>query len=316
MMAQSLGELLSKWDETENDPNIEPGTVRLVLYLAEKLYSDYEPDALRPFYIRLEKWLSNLSNETDQKVAFNLLSYLFFAGRGEFESLYRTAMWGIYQWIIQIDSLDIKDNQLSHKLSAAVDGAWICPITDSLRINAFLKINKVVGHDHRPHWRSLAKFGDVTKISAYMATNNITKVAMLEDFVGTGSQIESTVEFACANFPDIDFLVCPLVICPQGDELLERLAAKHNRLSYFPALVLPKTSLLTPAATPGEPAAFGSARDLINRESSRLGPNRFGYRDTGALVVLFSNCPDNTLAVFREENADWQPLFPRIWRPE
>ena len=37
-----------------------------------------------------------------------------------------------------------------------------------------------------------------------------------------------------------------------------------------------------------------------------------GFRNTGANVVLFSNCPNNTLAIMHYDGSDsWEPLFPR-----
>jgi hypothetical protein len=40
----------------------------------------------------------------------------------------------------------------------------------------------------------------------------------------------------------------------------------------------------------------------------------FGFRDTGSLVVMFSNTPANTLPVIQHESATWTPLFPRTAR--
>lgn len=309
-------ERLKAWDAIEGDPDLESGSLSLVLYLARKIYGDYEPSGFRPFTLRLGKWLDNVTTEADQKVLVSLLSHLFFAGRGEFESLYRSTLTNIYRWLADVTTADICDPDLGRVLNAELRNTWICPITDSLRINSFLKINGMSGHDHRPHWRSLARFGDVTKIQQYMNANSIERLVLVEDFVGSGTQIKSTVDFACSNFDGLKIALCPLIVCPVGDRVLGEAAKKFKQLTYLPTMVLPEEVFLEPAPRADEPAAFARARTLISGLTGRLAPDPFGYRATGALVVLFSNCPDNTLAIFRSESPDWEPLFPRVRRPE
>lgn len=303
------------WTALQGDPDLEDGALSLVLYLAEKLYSDYEPSGFRPFMHRLESWLGNVTSESDQKILISLLSHLFFAGRNEFESLYRSTLTNIYRWLVEISASNLDSNDLDNTLADQLSKTWICPITDSLRINSFLKINGLKGHDHRPHWRSLAKFGDVARISDYMKTAGIENLVLLEDFVGSGTQIDSTIRFVANNFGHINTLLCPLIICPKGHSHLSHLAERATRVSYSPTLVLPEDAFLSPLSRPIENATFKKARALILRLGQRV-TQPFGFRDTGAMVVMFSNCPDNTLALFREENPRWAPLFPRVWRPE
>jgi hypothetical protein len=309
-------EKLRSWEISENDRDLEHGSVSLVLYLAKKLYYEYEPGNLQPFMLRLEKWLNNFTEESNQKILISLLSHLFFAGRYEFESLYRSTLTNIYRWLVEVMATDISDPNLDEILNAALRRTWICPITDSLRINAFLKINEIAGHDHRPHWRSLARFGDVSKIQTYIKTKSIERIVLIEDFVGTGTQIRPTVEFACTSFVGLEVALCPLIVCPPGDRLLTAIATQYDRLSYFPAMVLPEEVFLEPTPRADEPSTFTRGRQLINGVRSRLLTEAFGYRQTGALVAMFSNCPDNTLAIFRDEANAWAPLFARVRRPE
>ena len=53
-------------------------------------------------------------------------------------------------------------------------------------------------------------------------------------------------------------------------------------------------------------------------QKSRLGAKSdkqmFGFEETGAKVVMFSNCPNNTLPIFHAETSSWTPLFPRVNR--
>jgi hypothetical protein len=75
----------------------------------------------------------------------------------------------------------------------------------------------------------------------------------------------------------------------------------------------------------GEDALFTATRELINRihltVSNGVVPNPFikpygpfGFADTGALVVMHSNCPDNTVPIIHHSSDTWDPLFPRSSR--
>ena len=63
-------------------------------------------------------------------------------------------------------------------------------------------------------------------------------------------------------------------------------------------------------------------RDLIRRVRSNLNEPRrdpdsrryHGYKGTGGIVVLYSNCPNNTLPIIHDETDHWNALFPRIRR--
>jgi hypothetical protein len=204
---------------------------------------------------------------------------------------------------------------LKEDVEAAINKTWICPITDSLRINSFLKVNRMMGHEKRPDWRSLTTFGDVRKIKNYIVDNGIERIALLEDFVGTGTQSKEVVEFCSREFCETEILICPLIICPAGDECFSGLEERHPNLTYRPVLLLPSSVFLRRAAMADEPHGFGRLRHLISTYEGRMSAP-FGYKDTGALVTLFSNCPDNTVSLFRDDSAHWNALFSRVWRPE
>lgn len=315
-MSIGVLERFRQWEALDGDPDLDEGAVSLVLYLAGKLYWDYEPGGLRPFLLRLEKWLDNVADENDQKLLVTLLSKVFFAGRGEFESLYRTTLGNISRWLVDQTGADVSDPALPTIIDGALDKTWICPITDSLRINSFLKVNEISGHDHRPHWRSLAKFGDVAKIASYISNEKIERLVLIEDFIGSGGQVKSTIEFATEKFPGVEVAVCPLIVCPAGDKLISDMASNIKNLAYLPTMVLPEDTFISPKPVKDEPPIFVKARELIGRVKSHLVTDPFGWKETGAMVVMFSNCPDNTIALFRDEAKTWSPLFPRVWRPE
>lgn len=318
-MSRPLLEMLKGWEGLESDPDLEPGAISLVLYHADRLFLEYEPGGLDPFLLRLEKWLANADSDEDMKSLLSVLSGLFFIGRSEFNSLYRAAFGNICRWIIDEDNIDLAAVSYDRVLQWGQKATWICPITDSLRINGFLKVNGLSGHDHRPHWRSIAAFGDLSKTRDYLRSEGIRRLVLLEDFVGSGSQVKEAIEFACRELPDISVLFCPLVICPKGDEQALSLASTYTNLTYDPVLVLPDKLFVSETPVAGEQALLSRARALTLKLGHKLRSpvaEHFGYKKTGAMVVLYTNCPDNTLPLFRDEGGAWQPLFPRVWRPE
>jgi hypothetical protein len=315
MSKESLAEMIRRWDTVAYDDLLPDGSTSLILYLADKLFSSYEPEPQRPFNGRLEAWLNNVSDDSEKRILFASLLHFFFVGPQEFESLHRSAKSEIERWILETGTTSLCNDRIGEEIDSSLACTWICPITDSLRINSFLKVNRLVGHEKRPDWRSLSAFGDVNKIRKYIEENQIERIVLLEDFVGTGTQSSSTIEWCCTNFQDMNILLCPLIICPKGDRCFSDLEAVIPNLAYRPVLVLPERVFLSRTPSPGENEFFKHLRGLINSNALKL-TDPFGYKDTGALIAMFSNCPDNTLSLFRDETASWSPLFSRVWRPE
>jgi hypothetical protein len=231
--------LFRNWSKGESSPFIEDDDVETVMDLSERLFDDYEPDAIYPFLLRLEKWIGNVESDDDKKVMVSLLSNVFFSGRDEFESLCQSVFSNIQSWIIKIQSLSIESENVNAEIAKELKRTWICPITDSLRINAFLKVNKLEGHVLRPDWRSLKRFSDIAKIIDFCKKENICRIALLEDFIGSGVQSKSVIRFACETFPEFQIFFAPLIICPSGDLVALELEHEFENLTYEPGLVLP-----------------------------------------------------------------------------
>jgi hypothetical protein len=218
-------------------------------------------------------------------------------------------------------------------LIAAAGETWFCPVTDSFRVNAFFHVNNLAaGANLRPDWHSLLELGDVDKIDAYCASNNIKRLVLLEDFVGGGSQSLCAVRFAATKVHDLQVLFVPLVICPKGVVSARQLEAelcaqRAGALRYEAAMELPNDAFLTLSQSPYvEPNPYINAlRDLINTSYPKVSGGRlpgpkpydpFGFPcsdPTGGLVVMYSNTPDNTLPLIHwhpPENT-WHPIFPR-----
>jgi hypothetical protein len=290
----------------------------LVSYLADRLYNLYEPCQFELFSDRLSQWLGNLTDEKDQKILYRLLGEIFFVGVREFESLYRAAYSGpIFRWIVESLALKFDDPHFDVQVDGALRETWFCPITDSMRINAFLKVNAIRGHSFRPDWRSMTEFADVAKIRAYVDRMKIKRIVLLEDFVGTGIQVEEALLFASRIDDNMPILGCPLLICPQGVDRSSQIVNQRPNLSISPVLALPSSMFILKDPQPDENTLFPLVRALLLDVRERLGLHTdtvHGFAGTGATIVLHSNCPDNTLPIIRDRSASWVPLFPRVER--
>ena len=323
-MNDRLSKLLQDWAlrdcGADTDVFIDQSAIQ---YLARTVFDDYEPSQFVQFDERLDRWLQNVADDQDRQTLFRLLSYLFFIGRSEFESLCRAAYNGpVRRWLVEQLNVDIADPAGMTLLDAGVAETWFCPITDSMRINSFLKVNNLTGTTHRPDWRSLREFGDPDKIRQFMAAHQIRRIVLLEDFVGTGTQMRSAVAFAASISSNVAILALPLVSCPAADQVGRCLATTHANVSYRPVTAIAPEMLIKADPQPNESPFFQSVRELIGRVSGRLNEpaadpasQRYhGYKGTGAVFAMYSNCPDNSLPILHDETADWQALFPRIER--
>ena len=289
-----------------------------LVWLQKELFDEYEPNRYESFDDRVSAWLQNVPDGDDRKSLFRLLEHLFFVGKQQFDSLCRAAYGSqATRWLIDHTGFDLADPNLSLRIDTEMQNTWFCPITDSMRINSFLKLNGHPGHDYRPEWRSLRMFGDPGKIQEYVRVNRVARLVLLEDFVGSGQQMEDVVPWAANVLPQLPILVIPLVCCPEGVKTGAKICAAHGNVIFSPTLTLRPELFLVGTAQQGEPEVFTRVRDIILRVSGRLdGWQRqlFGFEATGALVALYSNCPDNTLPIIHHRGADWEPLFSRIRR--
>jgi len=111
-------------------------------------------------------------------------------------------------------------------------------------------------------------------------------------------------------------------VCPDGAGEGERICAAHPNVSFAPTLLLSKNSFVAPTPRPNEVPFFAEIRALLTRTYSEVDNNipadpqivpygPFGFNYTGALIVLYTNTPDNTIPIIHHRSDSWQPLFPR-----
>ena len=130
-------------------------------WLQHELFNEYEPHPYVKFADRVNGWLDNFPNDADRRAMYRLLPHIFFVGREQMASLSRTAYSDVAtRWVIDQAGLTISDPNVAEALAGAMARTWFCPVTDSMKINSFLKLNDLGGHGIRPDWLSLAEVGD------------------------------------------------------------------------------------------------------------------------------------------------------------
>jgi len=292
------------------------------------------------FETRLLYWLHNIGITDEQrKLLFRLAPKIVFFNREDFTKLHQAAIEGpVVRWIVETLDLNLASPGQSGLIYDEIQNhTWFTSITDSMQIADFHHANNIGGMDFRPDWRSLAKFGDITKIADFMQNRKdangrsqpIRRIVILEDFVGSGAQMSldtGSISFAAQNFPKIPILVAPLIVCPAGANATRALDANFDNVTFEPILELREEDFFVPAMM----AASGTfEHDLLeltcdtyplvvgnDAASPRpYGPYGFPRNDpTGAIVVMYSNSPANSLPLIHHSSNAWDPLFPRSAR--
>ncbi|MDT3776692.1 hypothetical protein PJI16_03850 [Nitrospira sp. MA-1] len=283
------------------------------------------------FELRFVKWLKNNAITKEMaKVLLRLLPQIQFVDREDLLALYTASFNGpIKRWFMDQLSFDffLAQEDLKKKLKEAIDSTWFCPITDSMDIAQFHHINGIANQDQRPPWRTLREFGDIKLIKKYMREKGFQRIVLIEDFVGTGTQAKSVLQFVekdfCKEFP---VLFLPLIISQIGVERLENQFGKVMGLYIQKLFVLPLQVHLLKEVQIFEPSIFPALRELVDEtfedvkqpfppEKNPLRKReKFGFGETGALIVLFTNCPNNTLPIIWHNSPNWSALFPRVQR--
>lgn len=319
---------VNEWSIQEND-DIFRTINSQVNFFSQELFHDYQPvqGLGLNFRNRLEKWLLNISNEEDRKILFKMLPHLFYIGNKEFNTLYRVAYNElIASWLIDIDKIMFDNfNEAKILLNQSIKNCWICPVTDSLNINSFFHINNIPGNgwnEWRPQWYTIDRGNNLWKTYYnYIMENDIKKLIIMEDFVGSGSQIEGVAQFVMDQGLDIDVLLLPLINCPVGVERFKQLENRYNRLTYKSVIEPSEICFINKTPVINEPKDFDQIRDMIQRvynktscgvpEGNKKPYSPFGFRNTGGLIVMFSNTPDNTIPSIHWKSNSWNPIFPR-----
>lgn len=328
-MPDSLQKQILTWALEKESGAAIKGAADLIDCLEKHLFKQYEPTASPnpAFWSRFESFVNNVTDECDRKILFRLISEITFVGTEEFKSLYRTAFTcNTVRWILEELNIPLFAPESLQALNSEIQRTWFCPITDSMRINSFYHVNNISGIGQRPNFDFLARvIDDTSKIEKFMTDEGLHRLVLLEDFVGSGSQMEDAIQFAQAlKSGKLPILICPLLICPEGHQFAQQFETRYSNITYDPVFELNPTSFIAPNPASGESNLFSEIRTLLERTYSQVCGGTeitgaapyscFGYRRTGSTTMMFSNCPDNTIPVIHHRSCTWEPVFPRASR--
>lgn len=310
-------------------------------FLGKHEWCNYVPAESAVFEIgfldRLASWIGNVESADDQKLLLEYAQRICFFSHQDFISLYRSAYGGpITRWVITQAGLQFNDPHFSRKLERELKRhTWYCPITDSMDINEFYHANHISGVEHRPSFSTLAMLDPINQAPDQTLLNNLLafikkpdrgprrerplkRLVLLEDFVGSGTQMKSAIKWAAQKL-DLQILVVPLIICGPGMTVLNEMMADHPTcLSASPVVKIGPDNLL---GANGEAENIWEYRHEMEDLATRLVASHgvkepFGYKETGCSVVTYSNTPNNSLSLIHKKvrKNKWLPLFPRSSR--
>ena len=322
-----LDEFADAVDRTEHDPAVRYRretrslgvTLKEIRFQAKARYWQFTPCYKEEFEPRLIKWLNNKGlSAKDQAALIRLVPDIEFVDRDDMMSLYRTAFSEqVCRWLMDQLGLDFRRRRAETRkdLREGLARTWICPVTDSLDISQFYHVNGITNRDHRPQWRALTQFGDLAAVADYIRSESIERIVLVEDFVGSGRQcceaLKPVLEKGTVQIPA---LLVPLMVSDSGLTKLRGLFAPHPNWTVAPSVVIPRTVQVRRDSCEDEPSFIGETRSVILRTEHRFAGNAFGYGGVGALIVLHTNCPNNTPPLLRSRENNWKPLFPRVSR--
>ena len=333
MTTEEFRTLLAGWCEAMNPLSHHFSEIRsLTDFLEQVLYAEYEPvgvGAQGEFGVRLAEWIGSATSEADRRALYLLLGRLVFLGRNQMMAGYRTAYSrNIASWLMDVEGLSFFDEGTEARLTSAVEATAFTEITDSFGLGNFLRWNNIEGRglrftwqQHLSTWDPGAFIRDVMRSGTGLPRRYLV---LLEDFVGSGSQMAMAVNLACSLTEVERVLLCPIVICPGGGEYAQKLVKKYGQLDYLPVMELPEEAFISDVAIPGEHEHHGLIRKaLVSLHALVRGTpgswpqatSAFGYKDTGAVFCKFDNCPDNSIPVLHHRSdLGWSPLFLRTAR--
>lgn len=318
-------EMANRWSERPQDTEKFTQLRDLVELMARALYSQYAPFAgIAPFEDRFTRWLNSASREEHRKLMYEFVPWLLFAAKQEMSALSRAAFGGpIKRWLIETAGIPLDSPDLDAELSTALTETYFASLA-GYDVEGFCRFNRAPRRDTTGNLRTWVAEGSADATSygskrSMLANEGFKYLVVVEDFVGSGTQL-TEAEPAIAEMTSVKTLVCPLCCAPGGCETGNTIAQRYSpRVSFEPLFLLSPSSILTALATNGaEPAMHGKMRRVLNFISSRVQdmPPPFGFRGTGSLFLMHTNCPDNVPPMVWHSSIDqaWTPLFPREHR--
>ncbi len=340
MTKHEFQKLLREWCQNVNFAADKLSALKSdIEFLGSNLFNEYLPTKNGPegdFSVRLAKWIGSAQTEADQQTMFILLRYLFFVGSEDLDAAYRTAYSKhVMEWLISKLGLNVLASDAETTLKEALGSTRYTAITDSFNLAKFVQMNNLHGHSVRYTWESqmVTNANGVpgwdsdafrTTVMLHGTVHEKRYLVLMEDFVGSGSQARKALTLAQAlPIQDLQILFCPLIICPEGARMARLLQSMHANFTFSPVLELGENGFISQHPLASENKDFDRIRQcLVRLYPSVTGPNRgpqdwgeFGFKNTGAIVVKYDNCPDNSLPLLHRSGYEhWKPLFRRTSR--
>lgn len=329
-MKDTISDKICRWANNPADSTLYDSIDRHIEFKSKKSYNLYDPVPNGPdFFHRLTSWVNNVDDDDMQKELFKIVPEIYYLGINEFNSLY-TAAYNehILHWLISKNNIKF-DNNINFYINDCVESTIFCSATDSFDIAKFHHRNHINGKKIRYNMRQLLKSGGIRNFVDELRSKSIKHIVVLEDFVGSGSQILNIDKTGGDNLGLIDFLndisddfsslFCPLVICPKGKENITEAIGQNDNITLSSVLEMPDDMFVkSEAIIRDDESIYSKIYEIVCKVDpyvgSEYGP--LGYRDTGSLIVMHTNCPDNTISLIHTENemTGWKALFPRSSR--
>jgi hypothetical protein len=289
--------------------------------MKDRLYAAYQPSVGREqFWDRLSSWLGCAPTDDDRKLMLRFLPWLLFVGPAEIELLCQEAFGGpIRRWLIEQGGLRLTDPDLDKKIADLSKGTWFGSIAGADE-GQFHRVNRITGQSFRPEFRQLAVLGSVQRIKQYMRSHNYKRICLFEDFVGTGCQMRDVMPLLL-KLRAYPTLLCPLIVAPEGCRTGAEITSGGlvSHVDFEPVFPIPEGATLNRRVRADEPRLFQELRELLARTYPSVQGTRptqtlygeLGFRSTGSLVVMYTNCPDNVPPLVHHSSETWTPIFPR-----
>lgn len=293
----------------------------LIRYLDKLLYSEY--DVIPKFKQRLNQWVNNVEDESDKKSLYELVPNLFFVGAKEFRSLYKTAYEENYiQWLLKTtENLRFKNTQeYTEFVEGEVAKTAFTQLTDSMNINEYYHANGVDNKGLSITWYNDARQGGEERVLSsieILQRKGIERVVILDDHVGSGSQMQYVLDRIQPLLDNFEVLVIPLLCGNTGYERGLQLSRDRD-FCFKPVLVMNSHVSISKDKENQSNAVLDAVKLIAERykdeyfdQDNGEYPDIYGFSDSGSLLIMHTNCPNNTMVLIHSEYDNWKPLFPR-----
>lgn len=319
-------------------------------FLEKHFFKEYDLNQPHSFMDVFLRWIEQFSlNDgsilnSENRYAFILAYKLIFFSRDQIISLLKE-VWDKIKRELLMDSakqdngspidLMFKGELISEQLKASA----FVPLSDSSHLQEFRHHCLPSECKVIPSFDTLTLPFEMTSTKENLIKEIYNKYGekknlfIIEDFSGSGTTIEKGVKSIIQNYKFENIYFCPCIISNKAKirlEALEGLAdekGKKFKVLYgidmgggYSILdedsgvwqVQERTALQNISRKYFKSHFRGNRYLYLDhyRENPRK-PTPFGFRNCGLAIVLFTNCPNNSLPIIWSENGGWHPLFKR-----